>query len=76
MCVFVDASLAKVPSAELVLRELGPGTILLVEEFPEGVSFACRLNSGLVLCSEFAVSLEVESLRAEDIISKGWVVLP
>lgn len=50
--------------------------MLLVGEFPEGVPFACGLSDGLVLCSEFAVSLEVESGRAEDVISGDWLVLP
>lgn len=74
MCV--DASPAKVTSVELILRELNSGTILLVEEFLEGVSFAWGLDDGLVLCFEFAISREVDSGRAEYIIAKDQVVLP
>lgn len=75
VCEPVDASLAKAASVELVRRlaliELNPGTMLLVGEIPGGAAFACGLSDGLVRCSEVAVSLEVESARAED-----CVVLP
>lgn len=56
VCVSADASPAKVPSVELVLRELNSGTVLFVEEFLEGVSSVWGLNDELVLCSEFAIS--------------------
>lgn len=55
-CASFDASLAKGPSVELVLRELNSGTILSVEEFREGVPFAWGLKERLVLCSEFVIS--------------------
>lgn len=75
-CVSVDASLAKGPSVELVLSKLNSGTILSVEEFLEGVRFAWGLEEGLVLCSEFVISREVDSGRAEYVIAKDWVASP
>lgn len=72
----VDASLAKGPSVELVLRELNSGTILSVEEFLEGVPFAWGLEEGLVLCSESVISREVDSGKAEYVIAKDWVAPP
>lgn len=75
MCVSIDASLVKVPSMELILREPNPGTMISVEEFPEGVPLARGLDVGLGVCSELAVSLAVDAGRTENIIFRDWVAL-
>lgn len=40
------------------------------------IPFAWGLAEALVLCSEWAISPEVDSKKAEDIIPVDWVVLP